>query len=61
MSSEIKASFKTAELMAYVAAVFGVLIASTAVDASDFRAPEAWFYVSLLTIGSITRRSRACL
>ena len=59
LSTETKASFKTTELMAYVAAVLGVLIASAMVDASDFGAQEAWFYVSLLTIGYMISRGLA--
>lgn len=59
ISSETKASFKTTELIAYVAAVLGVLIASAMVDASDFGAQEAWFYVTLLTIGYLVSRGLA--
>jgi hypothetical protein len=59
VSSETKASFKTTELIAYVVAVLGVLIASAMVDASDFGAQEAWFYVSLLTIGYMVSRGLA--
>lgn len=59
LSTETKASFKTTELIAYVAAVLGVLIASAMVDASDFGAQEAWFYVSLLTIGYMVSRGLA--
>ncbi|WP_193604854.1 hypothetical protein [Nocardioides dongkuii] len=59
ISTETKASFKTTELIAYVAAVVGVLIASAIVDASDFGAQEAWFYVTLLTIGYMVSRGLA--
>ncbi|WKN48872.1 hypothetical protein [Nocardioides sp. Arc9.136] len=59
ISTETKASFKTTELIAYVAAVVGVLIASAVVDASDFGAQEAWFYVTLLTIGYMVSRGLA--
>lgn len=59
VSTETKASFKTTELIAYVLAVLGVLIASAMVDASDFGAQEAWFYVSLLTIGYMVSRGLA--
>jgi hypothetical protein len=51
VSTETKASFKTSEFFAYLAAVVGVLVASAMVDATDFGAQEAWFYISLLTIG----------
>ena len=59
ISTVTKASFKTTELVAYVAAVLGVLIASAVVDASDFGAQEAWFYVTLLTIGYLVSRGLA--
>ena len=59
ISTETKASFKTTELIAYVAAVLGVLIASAVVDTSDFGAQEAWFYVTLLTIGYLVSRGLA--
>jgi hypothetical protein len=59
VSTETKASYKTTELIAYVAAVIGVLVASAVVDASDFGAQEAWFYVSLLTIGYMISRGLA--
>lgn len=59
ISTETKSSFKTTELIAYVAAVVGVLIASAVVDAQDFGAQEAWFYVTLLTIGYMVSRGLA--
>lgn len=59
LSTETKASVKTSELIAYVLAVLGVLIASAIVDASDFGAQEAWFYVTLLTIGYMISRGLA--
>jgi hypothetical protein len=59
VSTETKASVKTSELIAYVLAVLGVLIASAVVDASDFGSQEAWFYVSLLTIGYMISRGLA--
>jgi hypothetical protein len=60
VSTETKASFKTTELIAYVVAVLGVLIASAVADeASDFGAQEAWFYISLLTIGYMISRGLA--
>ncbi len=58
-STETKTSYKTTELIAYVAAVVGVLIASAVVDESDFGAQEAWFYVTLLTIGYMVSRGLA--
>jgi positive regulator of sigma E activity len=60
LSTETKASVKTSELIAYLAAVIGVLIASAVADeASDFGAQEAWFFVTLLTIGYLVSRGLA--
>ena len=60
VSTETKASFKTTELIAYVVAVIGVLVASAMADeASDFGTQEAWFYISLLTIGYMISRGLA--
>ena len=63
-STETKASFKTTELMAYIAAVVGVLIASAAVGTTHahldyFRADKAWFYIVLLTIAYMVSRGLA--
>jgi hypothetical protein len=63
-STETKASFKTTELMVYIAAVAGVLIASAVVDTTNahvdyFRADKAWFYIVLLTIGYLVSRGLA--
>jgi hypothetical protein len=58
-TTETKPSFKTTELIAYVVTVLGVLIASAVVDKSDFGAQEAWFYVTLLTIGYMVSRGLA--
>jgi hypothetical protein len=63
-STETKASFKTTELMVYLAAVAGVLIASAAVATTHahidyFRADKAWFYIVLLTIGYMVSRGLA--
>ena len=59
LTTETKSAFKTTELMAYIAAVLGVLIASAVVDVTDFGAQEAWFYVTLLTIGYMVSRGLA--
>jgi hypothetical protein len=59
VSTETKSSYTTTELVAYVLAVLGVLIASAMTDASDFGAQEAWFYVTLLTIGYMVSRGLA--
>ena len=59
VSTETKSSYKTTELIAYVVAVIGVLVASAIVDVSDFGAQEAWFYITLLTIGYMISRGLA--
>ena len=59
ISNETKPSFKTTEMIAYVVAVVGVLVASAMVDKSDFGAQEAWFYITLLTIGYMVSRGLA--
>ena len=63
-STETKASFKTTELMVYIVAVAGVLIASAVVATTHahvdyFRADKAWFYIVLLTIGYLVSRGLA--
>jgi hypothetical protein len=60
LSTETKAAFKTTELVAYVAAVLAILIASAVVDDNpDFGAQEAWRYVTYLTIGYMISRGLA--
>ena len=59
ISTETKSSYKTTELIAFVVAVIGVLVASAVSDASDFGPQEAWFYVTLLTIGYMVSRGLA--
>lgn len=59
ISTETKASVKTSELIAYVAVVVGVLVAAAITDTSDFGTQEAWFYVTLLTIGYMVSRGLA--
>ena len=60
VSTETKASFKTTELIAYIVTVVGVLVAAAMADeSSDFGTQEAWFYVSLLTIGYMISRGLA--
>jgi hypothetical protein len=58
-STETKASFKTTELIVYVLSVLAVLIASEIIDDGDFNAREAWFFVTLLTIGYMLSRGLA--
>lgn len=63
---ETKPSFKTTELVVYVLAVIGVLIASYTVGdgsanngADYFAADKAWWYITLLTIGYMVSRGLA--
>ena len=63
---ETKPSFKTSELVIYVLAVIGVLIASNMVgdgannDGGDyFAADKAWWYITLLTVGYLVSRGLA--
>ncbi len=56
--TETKAAFKTTELIVYVLAVAGVLIASALVD-NSFGADPAWRYVTYLTIGYMISRGLA--
>jgi hypothetical protein len=62
LSTETKASFKTTEFFAYLAAVVGVLIAAGVVDESNaggFGARQAWLYVTILTVGYMISRGFA--
>lgn len=59
VTTETKASFKTTEFFAYLAAVVGVLIASAMVDEADFGPQEAWRYITYLTIGYMIARGLA--
>jgi hypothetical protein len=60
---ETKPAFKTTELIVYVLAVVGVLIASAVTDIGEdgqgFGAARAWLYVTLLTIGYMVSRGLA--
>jgi len=62
-TSETKSAFKTTELVVYVASVIGVLVASLVIDNVDdgqgFSAYQAWFLVTLLTIGYLISRGLA--
>jgi hypothetical protein len=61
-STETKAAFKTTELIAYVAAVFGVLIAGAVIDeanAGGLGAKQVWLYVTILTVGYMVSRGLA--
>jgi hypothetical protein len=63
LTTETKASFKTTELYAFIAAVIGVLIAASQIDHDGvrdyFTADKAWLYVALLTIGYMISRGLA--
>ena len=67
LTTETKASFKTTEFIFYIVSVVGVLIASAVVDATNagnanadgFGAEQAWFFVTLLTIGYMISRGLA--
>ena len=56
-TTETKASYKTTELPLYLLAVVGVLIAAAVSD--DMGVQDAWFYVTLLTIGYLVSRGLA--
>jgi hypothetical protein len=63
-TAETKPAFKTTEFIVYLATVAGVLIASNLVGDTDgrgdvFLADQAWFYVTLLTIGYMISRGLA--
>lgn len=61
-TTETKASFKTTEFFAYLAAVVGVLIAAALVDegnAGSLGAQQAWLYVTILTVGYMVSRGFA--
>ncbi|HKG64206.1 MAG TPA: hypothetical protein VKB28_09095 [Solirubrobacteraceae bacterium] len=61
-STETKSALKTTELIAYVAAVAGVLIAALIVDQADaggLGAKQAWLYVTILTVGYMVSRGLA--
>jgi hypothetical protein len=62
VSTETKAAFKTTELVAFVVAVIGVLVAAAIVDNADaggLGAKQAWLYVTILTVGYMVSRGLA--
>jgi hypothetical protein len=62
LTTETKASFKTTEFFAYLAAVVGVLIAAGVVDEANvggLGARQAWLYVTILTVGYMLSRGLA--
>jgi hypothetical protein len=61
-STETKAAFKTTEMIAYVAAVVGVLIAGLVIDSNDagsLGGRQVWLYVTVLTVGYMVSRGLA--
>ena len=61
-STETRPAFKTTELIAFVVAVAGVLIAAAIVDESNaggMGAKQAWLYVTILTVGYMISRGLA--
>jgi hypothetical protein len=61
-STETKSAFKTTEMIAYVVATAGVLIAAMVVDQADgggLGAQQAWLYVTVLTVGYMISRGLA--
>jgi hypothetical protein len=62
--TETKPSLRTTEFWVYIAAVVGVLAASQLVGRDSagvdiFRAPNAWFMITLLTLGYLGSRGLA--
>jgi len=58
-STETKSAYKTTELIFYLLAVLGVLIASAIVTDASFGADHAWRYVTYLTVGYLISRGLA--
>ena len=58
-STETKSAYKTTELIIYVLAVLGVLIAAAIVTNASFGADHAWRYVTYLTVGYLISRGLA--
>jgi hypothetical protein len=62
LATETKSSFKTTEMIAFVVATLGVLIAAAIVDegnAGGMGAKQAWLYVTILTVGYMVSRGLA--
>ena len=60
VSTGNQSAYLTIELILYVLATVGIFITAAVIDESDnaqgFGASEAWFYVTLLTIGFLISR-----
>jgi hypothetical protein len=64
VSTEAKAAFKTTEFVAFLAIVAGILISAAVIKATSghrdgFAAPQAWLYVSIVTVGYMISRGLA--
>ncbi|MEV7396758.1 hypothetical protein [Aeromicrobium sp. NPDC092404] len=62
VSTGSQSAFITIEMILYVLAVLGIFVTSAIIDEDDgagFTASEAWFYVTLLTIGLFINRGLA--
>lgn len=62
LSTETKSALKTTELIAYIAAVVGVLLAGFIVDEANeggLGARQVWLYVTILTVGYLVSRGLA--
>jgi hypothetical protein len=57
VSTETKAAYKTTEVIAYVVITIAVLVAAQISD--RFTARDAWFFVTLLTMGYMVSRGLA--
>ncbi|MEH1012946.1 hypothetical protein V6U90_07510 [Micromonospora sp. CPCC 206060] len=62
--TETKNALRTTEFWIYIAAVVGILAASQLVGKNSvgvdiFRAPQAWFFITLLTLGYLGSRGLA--
>ncbi|WP_165823171.1 hypothetical protein [Micromonospora globispora] len=62
--TETKPSFATTEFWVYIASVAAVLVASylvgkNAAGVDIFRAPRAWFFITILTVGYLGSRGLA--
>src|SRR4051812_49298298 len=62
--TETKASFKTTELVAYVAVLVGILVSAAVIKGTGahvdvFKASQAWLYATILTVGYMISRGLA--
>ena len=62
VSTGAQSAYLTIEMILYVLAVLGIFVTSAIIDEDDgsgFTASQAWFYVTLLTIGLFVNRGLA--